>query len=344
MLKNYYFDRLSYEGKYVYRSLIDAIRKEEAQCVVSTRLSPEELLQVSAALAFDNPGFVSFPNLFPQAVPYSNGKISIPLRYSAFDREAYERELNSFVSEIRKGLSPRSSQYTVVKRIYDAIADRTRYDREALNAYQELVRANASESAIASYVEGRSARFTAYGALVDRIAVCDGISKLFKVVCDEFGIECTCVQAIENGGSAPNHLLNVVEVNGVRALVDVTNGLREMTGALSLIGYDYFLVSAATYSTDYTVVDGMDCVSDDMCYHAKNGWVFTSVEGLRKYLCGYTFESTKGEVRCRYDGRVSDKELGDIFGYVLSHHCSSGYRVVGYSVRKGFCIGRIVRE
>lgn len=59
------------------------------------------------------------------------------------------------------------------------------------------------------------------GALVYRRAVCDGIAKAYKLLCDLAGIRCMVV----TGSKGELHAWNVVEVAGHWAHVDVTNDI-----------------------------------------------------------------------------------------------------------------------
>ena len=57
---------------------------------------------------------------------------------------------------------------------------------------------------------------TAYGALVNKEAVCEGYAKAYKLLLNAMGIECDVVINAE-------HAWNVVQLEGKWYLVDVTN-------------------------------------------------------------------------------------------------------------------------
>ena len=61
---------------------------------------------------------------------------------------------------------------------------------------------------------------TAYGALFENYAVCDGYSRLVKMMCDDMGIECRIVVGDVNGGGG--HAWNLVKVDGQWYHLDVT--------------------------------------------------------------------------------------------------------------------------
>ncbi|MGI6279449.1 MAG: transglutaminase domain-containing protein [Acutalibacteraceae bacterium] len=60
---------------------------------------------------------------------------------------------------------------------------------------------------------------TAYGALVENKAQCEGYSKAFKLLCNSVGIECDLVCGVAEG---EGHMWNVVNIDGVHSYVDVT--------------------------------------------------------------------------------------------------------------------------
>ncbi|MCR5462502.1 MAG: InlB B-repeat-containing protein [bacterium] len=84
--------------------------------------------------------------------------------------------------------------------------------------------------------------FTAYSALVNGIAVCDGISSAFKLLCTIEGIEC-----IEVIGCAKNtgHAWNKVKIGNAWYGIDATWS-RTTIGTDAYIRHTYFLVDEAT--------------------------------------------------------------------------------------------------
>lgn len=60
---------------------------------------------------------------------------------------------------------------------------------------------------------------TAYGAIVERLAVGEGYAMAYKALCDEFGINCDVVQGRRNGAT---HAWNIVELEGAYYHIDVS--------------------------------------------------------------------------------------------------------------------------
>lgn len=117
--------------------------------------------------------------------------------------------------------------YEKLKAIYDYLGSYVTYDNELLE-----IETNQSDYQ----------SFTAYAALVNGIAVCDGIASAFKLLCTIEGIEC-----IEIIGCAKNvgHAWNKVKIGNVWYGVDATWS-RGYFDDLTFIKHTYFLVDEVT--------------------------------------------------------------------------------------------------
>lgn len=95
---------------------------------------------------------------------------------------------------------------------------------------------------------------TVIGALINKRAVCDGISKAFKFFCDRTGITCCIVSGkAKRSYESPvleSHAWNKVMINGMWFNVDVTFDLTIGDG--DFIRHDYFLVSDQSIAMSHT--------------------------------------------------------------------------------------------
>ena len=87
-------------------------------------------------------------------------------------------------------------------------------DYEKAYAVYRWIRTNVSYGS--SYVSGSS-----YGALMDKVAVCSGYSKLFSIMCAYAGLEAMTISSVAEG----NHEFSMVKVDGKWYFVDATNGI-----------------------------------------------------------------------------------------------------------------------
>lgn len=85
---------------------------------------------------------------------------------------------------------------------------------------------------------------SAYGALVNKIAVCDGYAKAYSSILEELGISSTVVSS-----GSMNHAWNQVSINGEWYHVDATWD-DPTWDCVGRVGHDYFLLSDAAISDD----------------------------------------------------------------------------------------------
>lgn len=97
-----------------------------------------------------------------------------------------------------------------------------------------------------SYVNDYSSCFDAYGALVNKEAVCQGYAESFKIFCDKYNVPCVCITGTANEGP---HMWNAVQMDdGKWYLVDVTWDDQGEYGIYN----DFFLVGLETKDTYFT--------------------------------------------------------------------------------------------
>ena len=138
-----------------------------------------------------------------------SGKIGMKANFTLSYRTNTEQEqqVSAKVGEILASLNlDGKSDFEKVKAIYDWMSDNIVYDWNGLSSYATKL--------IAS---------TAYAALFDGTAVCQGYSVLFYRLCLEEGIDARIVQDV-TGGGAP-HLWNIVQMDdGMYYYIDTTLG------------------------------------------------------------------------------------------------------------------------
>ncbi len=89
--------------------------------------------------------------------------------------------------------------------------------------------------------------FTAEGALLDHLAVCEGYARAFSWLCEQAGLEEVMISGTaDNGSGIISHAWNQVQIDGIWYNMDVTWDDPLVEGQIvtdgSNIVYDYFLV------------------------------------------------------------------------------------------------------
>lgn len=181
-----------------------------------------------------------------------SGLLSVTYSYQVtyYTDKAQEDTVDSRLSEIYTSLQLSDSTITdaqKVWKIYDWITHHVTYDYEKLND------------------DTNKTKYTAYGALTDGKAVCQGFAGLFYRMCMDNGIDCRIVTGIAgNEQSSGPHAWNIVKVGDnyyyidatwdCKVLADAESGRQAKPGTLY-----YFLRSSLddhTESAEENVTDG----------------------------------------------------------------------------------------
>ncbi|MCR5060927.1 MAG: hypothetical protein K6A80_07870 [Saccharofermentans sp.] len=117
-------------------------------------------------------------------------------QYTLADRQRFDNK----VSDILSGIDPLWSDAEKVVYLHDYIVTHCIYDVTMAKRSTE------------------HELYTAYDCLVNGVSVCEGYAKAFSVLCNEAGLECSCVTSNSNV-----HAWNIVKVDGEFYYVDCTS-------------------------------------------------------------------------------------------------------------------------
>lgn len=96
--------------------------------------------------------------------------------------------------------------------------------------------------------------FTAEGALVNKLAVCQGYAEAFSLLCHKAGIQTEMVYGIaDNGQSRESHAWNIVRIDGVWYQIDATwdDPITQNTAGGANLRYSYFLIPDSVMNQDH---------------------------------------------------------------------------------------------
>ncbi len=199
--------------------------------------------------------------------------ITMNLHIRYFTTAQQEEQLTEAVNNALEGLNLEGkTTYEKIRSIYDFICDNVDYDYDGLNDRNNTI------------------KYTAYSALINGKAVCQGYAVLFYRMCIDAGIPTRIISGIGNGGA---HAWNIVEINGYYYNVDVT-----WDGQESITRHDYFLKNMANFSDherneEYSTNEFnaafpmsedsyIDYNSLDASLNAQNyDYTFTTIDGTR---------------------------------------------------------------
>lgn len=342
MLDSFYYDNLSSQEKSIYGIIRSAISRSARECIVPCA-DVSSAQRAWEAVVLDQPDLINYPGIYWGSPQPKSGTVKFAFEYSDVDENIYSERLQAVVDVLNRKIKSSDSEYAVCKKIYDYLAANVKYDSAVLAAYVDLMRGNPPQSRLAEFMLRNSRVFSPYGVIVDKKGVCQGIAKTFKILCSKFGVQCACVSAETNDGHKYPHMLNVVELDGVSAYIDVVNGLP--VEGLPMIRYDSFAVTTRIIQKNYDLETVFGCDDESVSYFSRNGLRFKNIYDLKRYLNAYTFTSTDGEVRAFYDGKdLSDRELRDLFADIINSHCDSYHVMETVSVVGGMCNGLLTNR
>jgi transglutaminase-like putative cysteine protease len=226
---------LSDVQKSLYQKLSNAVTDSVSTVEINTKISQQELKELYSVVKDLNYYSANIPTSFTINYIPSTGTITsleFNFPYNKNDgvqkTVALKNKVNSIKSQIPKG-----SDFEKIKFIHDYIIENCRYNQAAV-----------------SNPNNYPSSFTAYGALVEGTAVCEGYSKAFALLCEQVGIESLLVTGTANG---IDHMWNMVKCNGQWYHIDVTWDDPVMDDGSDDIHYTYFNVTTDRISRDHTI-------------------------------------------------------------------------------------------
>jgi hypothetical protein len=193
-------------------------------------------------------------------------------------QDAVKEKVEEIAGEI---LKPGMSYIEREIAINNYLASTIEYDNEA--AAQLVKYGNVDEEYYNS--------FNAYGALIEGIAVCEGYSEAFKLLCDRAGIYCIIVTGELDG---VGHAWNRVRINDKWYDVDVTNNDKEDLANshmnIPMAIADQYLIEDSYYITDTNIGEMVRGTSEQYEYYNYIGKYVEKddiydyiVENIKKY-------------------------------------------------------------
>ncbi|MED1206037.1 DUF5050 domain-containing protein [Heyndrickxia acidicola] len=162
---------------------------------------------------------------------YSNGVIKFKYKYSRAAILKMKKQLNQQADKIVRQANQKKTQFEKVLLIHDAVVNSVRYDE-----------ANLEKGALPDL------DYTAYGALVNKSAVCDGYAKAMTLLLNRAGIWSEKVTGTANG---EDHAWNLVKVNGKYYYLDATWDDPVSFDNTDILRYKYFLVTGSQLAKDH---------------------------------------------------------------------------------------------
>ena len=187
------------EDAYVPFETYSCTAGDKAEARAQDPMSAEERSRAAFAVLFDHPEIYWSQNirlLYSYVKKGENYTVTVKIKFSlpsVSDFSAGKDRLKSRAQALLSGIDKSASEAVVALKVHDALAAHVTYDYDDNSLYAH----------------------SAYGALVDGFAVCDGYAKAYKYLLDLCGIESSVL-------SSYVHAWNIVRLGGSYYETDVT--------------------------------------------------------------------------------------------------------------------------
>ena len=164
-------------------------------------------------------------------------------------------------------------EYSLLISLYQSVQKNVRYDKDELQAMSGTSNSPASHSA--------------YGAIINRKAVCNGFYSAFALLAQKLGFE--CMVALRHSAYSltvfSGHAWNVVKARGRFYHMDVTWDARKHD-EFGEYSYEYFALRDGEISSDYSwdKTATPACQYNDLSYYMRNGLYANNAEQLSQAI------------------------------------------------------------
>lgn len=204
----------------VYDEIVSAAKAFQVDVKLNNHLSTEQLDKICKVLFIEEPELYFLTgDVTKYSVDNKVVRIQLNYKYNSMTVEQINSKVDDKVSEILQGIKPQMEDIDKVKYFHDYIVYNCVYTVKG------------------DYIS------TAYGALVDGKALCEGYSRAFALLCNKVGIENIFIYGTthyESGTNIP-HIWNMVKLDGEWYNIDVTNDDPPPAEGKEFLGYDFII-------------------------------------------------------------------------------------------------------
>lgn len=265
--ERYYYGIMNSEEKRAYKIIYEGLKNRLYEIIIPSALASAQVQEIYLRVLYDNPLFYFVNQTVIRIVSKAVFHVLLPeYLYMANEILALNKDIRRVVSKVAiKANTMLSNIFRVEKYLHDSVVKSVAYDYDSLK---------------------KNDCFNAHsivGAFLENKAVCEGIAKAFKLLCNEFGMKCIVVlgKANHDGDFTGNdyHAWNLVKIGNESYHVDVTWDNMYDKG-LQHISYDYFNVTTEQIMLDHQPIGNLPlCNSTRLNYfYCTNSFVSTYEE------------------------------------------------------------------
>ena len=257
---NYYYDQLNKEQQRAYYAMKEGLLNLKDSFAVPM-LSNKELSDIYFMIRMDCPAIfysVTFSYRY-----YADSTVVEMVPQYLFSKDKIKEHRQAMESRVKK-LARQAANLDEKEKelfIHDFIVENVKYDKLKKAYSHEII-----------------------GALGNGVAVCEGIAKAVKILCDELNIWCIIAlsEANPDKGIKYRHAWNVIRIGGQYYHLDVT--FDNTLSKKDPVRYDYVNLSDSQIFRDHEPVIWTvpSCTDGDHTYYREKKLSFTKIEDVKK--------------------------------------------------------------
>ena len=290
----WYFNQLSEIEQEIYLKIATAVSNFDSKVVdVGDKLlSSSHAASAFEAYLLDNPGvfYISGAYQITESNFLNVGKIKIKIEYSG-NKASIEKNIKLLDQK--------------VERIVAQTTDVSMTDYEKQLALHDYLVENIRYYDFTNMDEIPSEKHNAYAALVDNEAVCDGISKAYKLLLNK----CNINSVVVTGKMGNKHAWNKVKVEDSWYNVDVTS---DACGKDRVLTHTYFNLSddeiTVTHKFD-SMFDTPECTGEKYDYYTYNDFELTNQDFFGDKIKSIVEKSKGKNLEIRVTGNFDIKDI-----------------------------------
>lgn len=333
MNERYYYSIMTPDERRAYKMIFNGLKMRAFNIVVSVYISLDQVQDVYLKVLYDNPLFYYINQTIIKTQGQPGHWILLP------EYLLTKTEINKININIRKVINSvkaradafRNNKFRLEKCLHDSVVKSVAYDYDSIK---------------------KKDSFHAYsivGAFLDRRAVCEGIAKAFKLLCNEFGMKCIVVlgKADKKGVFTEDsyHAWNLVKVDNESYYVDVTwDNLYDKD--FHHISYDYFNLTTKEILLDHQPTGDLPiCDATRLNYFYSTRSFISAYEDLIELINQrfaakeITFKARKDKGQFLCPDELREKTLAAMMHVMSERGCAKQYALLFNEMHN---IGKII--
>jgi len=204
-------------------------------------------------------------------------------------------EVNRIISQITATTA--SDEYALLIKLYEYLQENVNYDKQEYIANLKGVCTNQNAH-------------NAYGALINKYAVCDGYSSAFALLAKKLGFDCMIVIGMSSyeSSSVINHAWNIVKIQNKYYHMDNTWDSKRFN-EFNYHSYAYFALNDEEIKVDHMWDRNSTpaCKNDDLSFYKRNSLFADNMEQA-KNIIAFASKKNTGILRMKLSPRIILKE------------------------------------